>query len=622
MKKNHDQLARDIVNLIGGAENVVSLTHCITRLRFVLKDESIAETGNIEKLSGVVSVVKAGGQYQVVIGNEVDDVFQAVGKIKGIQIDSVQSDLSESGKMNLVNRLIDTISGIFMPCMPIMVAAGILKAIVIMISTFGLLSTDSSTYTILFAIGDGFFYFMPFFLGASAAKKFGSNMYLGMGVSAAFLYPKILSLYASHTAVTFIGIPLKLLDYSNTVIPIIFAVYVMTKIEKIFKKIIPKIVAGVFVPSFTLLVTIPVSLIIIGPVTSQLSSWLASGITYLIGICPPLVGFVFGAFWSVFIMFGLHWAVITVAINNLMVLGIDKILPITFPCTFSHAGAALGVALKTKDRKVKEIATAAFFSAFVGSISEPAIYGINLKYKKPFIVACICDGIAGAIIASAGAGFTDAVGISIFTLPVTTTWPGGTAMLIGIAIGFFGSIIGTFFFGFNDNMLVETASVNKTEAEIIKDEIIKDEIIAAPVNGKVLLLNKVADDAFSSGNLGKGIAVIPEDGTICAPCNGRVVTAYPHAIGIVTGRGAEVLVHFGLDTVKLNGKHLEVKVKAGDVVKKGDVLIQADLEEIEKAGYDVTTVILITNTGVYADVLPTEEKTVKEGDRILNCISK
>nr|WP_314463166.1 beta-glucoside-specific PTS transporter subunit IIABC [uncultured Clostridium sp.] len=617
MKKNYDQLARDIVNLIGGAENVVSLTHCITRLRFVLKDESIAETDNIEKLSGVVSVMKAGGQYQVVIGNEVDDVFQAVGKIKGIQIDSGQSDLSESGKMNLVNRLIDTISGIFMPCMPIMVAAGILKAIVIMLSTFGVLSPDSATYTILFAIGDGFFYFMPFFLGASAAKKFGSNMYLGMGVSAAFLYPKILSLYAAHTAVTFIGIPLKLLDYSNTVIPIIFAVYVMTRIEKIFKRIIPKIVAGVFVPSFTLLVTIPVSLIIIGPVTSQLSSWLASGITYLIGICPPFVGFVFGAFWSVFIMFGLHWAVITVAINNLMVLGIDKILPITFPCTFSHAGAALGVALKTKDRKVKEIATAAFFSAFVGSISEPAIYGINLKYKKPFIVACICDGIAGAIIASAGAGFTDAVGISIFTLPVTTTWPGGTAMLIGIAIGFFGSIIGTFFFGYSDNMLAETASVNETEAEIIKDE-----IIAAPVNGKILLLNEVADDAFSSGNLGKGIAVIPEDGTICAPCNGRVVTAYPHAIGIVTGRGAEVLVHFGLDTVKLNGKHLDVKVKAGDVVKTGDVMIQTDLTEIEKAGYDVTTVILITNTAAYADVLPTEVKTVKEGDGILNCISK
>lgn len=465
MIKNYDALAKDIIKLIGGTENVMSLTHCITRLRFVLKDESIAKTEKIQKLNGVVSVIRAGGQYQVVIGNEVEDVYQAVEKFVGIKIDTTVDDSKQKEKKNLVNMLMDTISGIFMPCMPIMVAAGILKAIVIMLSSFGGLSTDMTTYTILYAIGDGFFYFMPFFLGASAAKKFGSNLYLGMGVAAAFLYPDLLSLYNAGTGVTFIGIPMKLLNYSNTVIPIIFAVYVMTKIEKIFKKIIPKIVAGVFVPSFTLLVTIPLSLIVIGPVTSQLSSWLASGITYLIGICPPLVGFLFGAFWSVFIMFGLHWAFITVAINNLMVLGIDRILSITFPCTFSHAGAALGVALKTKDKKVKEVATAAFFSAFVGSISEPAIYGINMKYKKPFIVACICDGIAGAIIATAGGGFTEAVGVSIFTLPVVTTWPGGIAMLAGIAIAFLGSIIGTFLFGFNDKMLDE----NKASAATIEE---------------------------------------------------------------------------------------------------------------------------------------------------------
>lgn len=453
MKKDYDQLAKSIVDLIGGSENVVSLTHCITRLRFVLKDERIAETEKIQNLSGVVSVIKAGGQYQVVIGNEVEDVYFAVGKISGIKIDTPEANTEKNEKKNLANMLIDTISGIFMPCMPIMVAAGILKAIVIMLSSFGGLSTDNTTYIVLYAIGDAFFYFMPFFLSASAAKKFGSNMFLGMGVAAAFLYPTLLTLYTEGNPVTFIGIPMKLLNYSNTVIPIIFAVYVMTKIEKVFKKIIPKIVAGVFVPSLTLLVTIPLSLIVIGPVTNQLSSWLASGITFLIGICPPLVGFIFGAAWSVFIMFGLHWALITVAINNLMVLGVDKILPITFPVTFSHAGAALGVALKTKNPKLKEIAIAAFFSAFVGSISEPAIYGINLKYKKPFIVACICNGIAGAIIASAGGGMTAAVGVNIFTLPVVTTWPGGIAILAGIAIAFLGSIIGTYLFGFSDKMI-------------------------------------------------------------------------------------------------------------------------------------------------------------------------
>jgi len=460
MKTDYNKLAKSIVELIGGTENVVSLTHCITRLRFVLKDEAKAKKSAIEELQGVVSVIKAGGQYQVVIGKEVEDVYQALGKIPGIKLEGTvdidEKDNIPQGRKNLLTMLLETISGIFMPCMSAMVAAGLLKAVVIMLSMFGALSAESTTYAILYAVGDAFFYFMPFFLAAAAAKKFGSNIYMGLSVAAAFLYPNLLSLFESGTEVTFTVIPVKLLNYSNTVIPIIFAVYVMTKIEKLFKRIIPKIVAGVFVPSLTLLVTVPLSLIVIGPVTDQLSSWLATGITYFVGICPPVVGFIVGASWSLLIMLGLHWAIITVAINNLMVLGIDKILPITFPCTFSHAGAALGVAIKTKDAKVKEVATAAFFSAFIGNISEPAIYGVNLKYKKPFIVACICDGIAGALIASAGAGFTDAIGaVSIFNLPVVATWPGGVVMLIGIAIGFFGTVIGTFLFGYSDKMLVE-----------------------------------------------------------------------------------------------------------------------------------------------------------------------
>jgi Phosphotransferase system IIC components, glucose/maltose/N-acetylglucosamine-specific len=457
MKKDYNELAKNIVELVGGTENVVSLTHCITRLRFVLKDESIAKKNEINDLSGVVSVIQAGGQYQVVIGNEVDDVYDAIGKISGIKLEGAISEVEnkDEGKKNPLNLLVDTISGIFMPAMSVMVAAGLLKAIAIMLTTFGLLSTKSTTYSILYAVGDAFFYFMPFFLGASAAKKFGSNIYMGLAVAASFLYPNLLELYKAKTPATFIGIPVHLLDYSNTVIPIIFAVYVMTKVEKLFKKIIPKIVAGVFVPSLTLLVTVPVSLIVIGPVTSQLSSWLATGVTYFVGICPPVIGFILGALWSVFIMFGLHWALITVAINNLMVLKIDRILCITFPVTFSHAGAALGVALKTKNPKVKEVAMAAFFSAFIGSISEPAIYGINLKYKRPFIIACICNGIGGAIIATAHAGFTAAVPVSIFTLPVVGTWPGGLAMFVGIAIGFFGTTIGTYLFGFNDSMINE-----------------------------------------------------------------------------------------------------------------------------------------------------------------------
>lgn len=465
MGKNFDNLAVEIVNLVGGKENIVSLTHCITRLRFVLKDESIAKKEELQNLNGVLSVIQAGGQYQVVIGNDVDDVYQAIGKIGGIRLEADKEAVSESDsgkKKNILSTLMDTISGIFMPIMPAMIAAGLLKAIVIMLSMFGLLSEKSSTYIILYALSNSFFYFMPFFLGASAAKKFGSNIYLGMIVAATFLYPTLLTLFQGGKAVTFVNIPVHLLDYSNTVIPVIFAVYAMAKIEKVFKRLIPKIVAGIFVPALTLLVTVPISLIVIGPVINQLSSWVSLGITSFIGICPPLIGFILGASWSVIIIFGLHWAIITVAINNMMTLGMDKILPITFPVTFSQAGAVLGVALRTRDKELKENAFAAFFSAFVGGISEPAIYGVNLKYKRPFIIACIFNGISGAIIATAGGTITDQVNVGIFTLPVVYSWPAGSVMLFGIALSFIGTTVVTFLFGFSDKMLKEKDALKES----------------------------------------------------------------------------------------------------------------------------------------------------------------
>lgn len=351
MAKDYGKLAKDIVKLIGGSENVKSLTHCITRLRFVLKDESKAKTADIENLTGVVSVIKAGGQYQVVIGSDVHDVYEEVGKIKGIDLDKEDNSSNESNgkKKGFLSALVDVISGVFMPCMKAMVAAGLIKAILIMLSIFGVLSTESTTYTLLYAIGD----FMPFFLGASVAKKFGSDSYLGMAVAAAFLYPSITELFNTGDEVSFIGIPVNIISYPTSVLPILVAVYVMTKVEKMFKKIIPKILAGTFVPVFTLLVTIPLSFIVIGLVTNTIGTIMANGITTLMALCTPVTGFIIRALWSVFIMVGMHWAFIPIGINNFITLGYDTILPITFPCTLAHAGSCLGVAFKSKDKKVK-----------------------------------------------------------------------------------------------------------------------------------------------------------------------------------------------------------------------------------------------------------------------------
>jgi PTS system beta-glucosides-specific IIC component len=457
MKKNYDELAKSIISNIGGVDNVISLTHCVTRLRFKLKDEGLADTESIKKINGVVSVIQAGGQYQVVIGSDVDDAYQAVGRIPRISLGGdaeIKKTEESKEKKSILSAAIDLISGIFMPTMSAMMAAGLLKAICAMASTFGLISTDSTTYTILFAIGDAFFYFMPVFLGASAAKKFGVNQFLGMLVAAVFVYPNITALHTAGKAVTFFHIPVSLISYPQTVLPIIFACFFMSCVHKVLTKIIPKMVANIFVPTLDVLITVPVSLIIIGPVTDVIGGGIATGISTLMALCPPVTGFVVGAAWSIIIMFGMHFPLIMIEINNMMTTGHAYLLPVTFPVTFAHAGAAFGVALRTKEKDLKETAFSAFFSGIFGTISEPAIYGVNLKYKRPFICACLCSGIGGSIIAIAGGDITVNLGTaSIYTLPaIVSLLPGGVAMAIGIAVGFFGSALAAYS-SFNDKLI-------------------------------------------------------------------------------------------------------------------------------------------------------------------------
>ena len=455
MAKNYDELAKNIVQNIGGAENVISLTHCITRLRFKLKDEGLADTDAVKKINGVVTVVQAGGQYQVVIGSDVGDAYQAVGRISGISIaeDSAKKEQTAE-KKSPVSTVVDVVSGIFLATLPAMGAAGLLKALCAMLSVFGLLSAESTTYQILYALGDAFFYFLPIMLGASAARKFGINQYLGMFVGAVFLYPNITALYGGSTPVTFIGIPVKLINYPQTVLPIIVACLFMKYVDQALRRVIPKIVANIFIPILDLLITVPLSLIVIGPVTDGIGGMLASGISSLMALCPPVTGFVIGALWSLMIMLGMHMPLIMIEVNSLMTTGHAFMLPVTFPCTFAHAGAALGVALRTKNKELKDTGISAFFSGIFGTISEPAIYGVNLKYKKPFICASVCTGIGGAIIAIAGGDITQNLGtISIYTLPAfAKLLPGGMAMMVGVAVGFFGSAI-TSYLTFSDKMI-------------------------------------------------------------------------------------------------------------------------------------------------------------------------
>lgn len=452
MAKDYTQLAKEIVELVGGEGNVAGLTHCVTRLRFKLRDEKRANTEKLRQLPGVVTVMIASGQYQVVIGAHVTDVYNAIGAHTGVKLEGEVAADEGGGKKSIGAMLVDTISGVFLPCMAGMAGVGLLKAALVLLTNFGLLSAESTTYTILYAAADGFFYFLPILLGMSAGKKFGANYMVTMCIACAFVYPSIVSL-SGAAGVTFLGIPVQMISYTSSVLPIIVAAYVQAKFEKLLGRIIPKLVAYIFVPVLSLTVMVPLSFLVIGPVTNAVSTAIAAAYAFLYALCPPVTGFVFAALWPVLIIFGLHWGFFPVVMNNFAVYGYDNCMCMTSGCNFSQAGACLGILLKTKDAEVRQLATSSFVSALLGGVTEPAIYGLNLKYKKPFVIACLCSGIGGIFIAMAGTQFTALPTTCLLTLPVLMSFKGGFAILIAALIGFFGTAIGTYLFGYDDSMI-------------------------------------------------------------------------------------------------------------------------------------------------------------------------
>lgn len=612
-KKNYDELAKQIVSSLGGAGNVKSLIHCATRLRFQIMDKSKVDKDRLNQTEKVITVIEAGGQLQVVIGNAVGDVYDAIIETTGVKAGETGEEGNQKKDKNLINRFMDTISGIFAPILGAMAGAGLLKGLLILFTTLGWLTADMGTYRILYAAADGVFTFLPVFLAFTAAKKFKADPFVSVGIAAALVYPDLTAAFSAGEALTFFKIPVVLVSYTSSVIPIILSVYVLSKLEKGLRWILPEVIKNIFTPLLSLAIMVPATYLAIGPVSDFAGKLLAGGYTAIVGFSPIMAGFVVGAIWPAAVMFGLHWGFAPIVMNNIAQYGRDTLFTITGPNNFAQAGATLGVFLKTKNRKVKDIAGPAAISAVLAGITEPAIYGVTLKYKKPFYIGALFSGIAGAITAAVGAGAPTLLSTSLLTMP-GYIGVGFAGFCIACAIAYVGSAICTFLFGYSDSMVLDEVS----EAEAAA----KDEFVAAPLNGTVIPLSEVKDETFAKGMLGKGVAIIPNDGIVYAPCNGKVMTAYPHAIGLLSESGAEVLIHFGLDTVKLEGKYFEQQVKMGDDVKTGDLLLKADMESLKREGYDVTTMVLITNTNDYADVLPAEYRNTKAGDVILNCISK
>ncbi|MCR1871762.1 beta-glucoside-specific PTS transporter subunit IIABC [Mammaliicoccus lentus] len=633
----YEALAKDIVKKVGGKENIISLTHCITRLRFQLKDTGKADTEYLKNKDGIVTVMESGGQYQVVIGNHVPDVYEAVRKEANLGDGSSSSEGNKD--TSLFNRFIDLISGIFQPILGVLAAAGMIKGFATLFMTLGWVKEESGTYQIMFAIGDALFYFFPIFLGFTAAKKFGGNQFIGMALGAALVYPTLVdamaagnesatmlfsgTFFESETAMTFLGIPVISMTYTTSVIPIVFAAFFASKLEKYLKKIIPDVVKTFLVPFFTLLIIVPLTFIVIGPISTWGANLIGAGVLGVYGFSPLVAGLLLGAFWQVFVIFGLHWGLVAIAINNISTSGYDVIIPIIFAASFAQTGIVLGMFFRTKNQQLKSLSIPAFISGLFG-VTEPAIYGITLPRKKPFIYSCIVAGITGGMLGFAGTkmyfmgglgvfGYTTFIGEngldSPFWMSLIAT---GAALVLGLILGYL-------------------THSDKNEAEIEKgteagetstEGIANDVLVEAPVTGNVLDLTTINDPVFSSLAMGKGIAIQPDSDVVVAPFNGVVESLFPtgHAIGLKSDNGAEVLIHIGIDTVKLEGKHFKPLVSQGETVEVGQPLIEFDRKAIADEGFDTVIPVVVTNTNLAKDVLLEDNKEIEQGSHVLTVI--
>ena len=653
MASKYDGLARIIIQNVGGKGNVISLTHCITRLRFRLKDESKANTEILKQTDGIVTVIQSGGQYQVVIGNHVPDVFAAVNEIGKFSA-AAPSDGEAAGegeKRGPVAVLIDTLSGVFTPILALLCATGIIKGLLgLAVFLLGNEFKDTGVYMILYAIGDGFFYFLPMMLAYSSAQKFKLNHFTAMSIAAAFLYAEIkFPAMASGEAImtvfsgtfletgvykTFAGIPIiwPAAGYGSSVVPIVFSVWFAAKIEKFWKKYVPDVVKSFMVPLLTLIIAVPLSFMVIGPV----ASWVGDSIGWLCqsiyNISPMVAGAFIGFIWQILVIFGLHWGLIPIMFNNYATLKYDKFLVANFVASFSQTAVVLAMFIKTKDKKLKTLALPAFISGICG-VTEPAIYGITLPKKIPFYISCGAAAIGGALVGAFGLTKYMSGGLGIFGLP--TFIPGEESIAaLGITDVLYDVkmiiivVLITMAIAFVATMILykeEEPKEEKKEAPkaMEKAEIAGEEgMVMAPITGHVIPLSEVKDEAFSSGALGKGVAIVPAEGKVYAPCDGVVSALFPtgHAIGITGTNKAEVLMHIGMDTVKLEGKFFHIKTQAGASVKTGDLLVEFDMEEIKKAGYDVTTPVLITNSMEFVDVSGEVNQDVKAGDALISII--
>ena len=581
----------------------------VTRLRFQLKDEGKANTDVLKNMDGVVTVMQTAGQYQVVIGNHVPDVFKDVCEVAGI---SGGEGSGEKVKRKFSEAALDIISGIFMPSIGILCASGILKGVNIILDMAGLIPAASGLGQILAGAADAMFWFFPIILGFNAFKKLGGNPYLGMTLGAALCYPALQ------------GVNLNVLGfnvnatYTSTMLPILVMSFIAVPMEKWLNKVVPDVVKTFVVPAVVLFVCVPVGFCLIGPAANEVGAIINNVIQGAYGFSPIVAGILLGFLWQLLVMVGCHVLVVLPMMMGLMAGEPQPLMAVVAFPSFVQTGAVFAIWLKSKNKKLKTIALPAWISGIFG-VTEPAIYGVTLPNGKQFILTCVGAGVIGGLSVLLGVSQFTMGGMGVFALPAMIDPANGSGSIISAVIVAVAAIVIGFIIAFVTYKDKKEAVIENKEEKLVKGR----EVICSPINGNVLPLSEAKDDAFAQGLLGNGVAIDPADGKVVSPVDGTVMTLFPtkHAIGLVSDNGAEILIHLGMDTVKLDGKYFEAHVKQGDKVKKGDVLVTCDVEAIKAEGYSMITPVIVTNTADYLDVVEMASGTVKAGDDIISCLN-
>lgn len=617
---DYKKLGYALLPLVGGVDNISKLTHCATRLRFEFCDRSKVDKAAIENTLGVISVVEKGGQFQVVVGNDVPITYRVLINEMGGTAAKSSSDSSsdeEKEKPGIITNIISVISTTFTPVIPALIGGGMIKAVLSILVLCGL-DDSSSTYAILNLISDAAFYFMPVLLAYGAAIKFECNPVLAMTLACALLHPTWTGMVSAGEGIDFFHIPVQLVDYSYSVIPIILSVWLMSYVEKFAEKYTPSIIKFFLKPLIILFISVPIALVIIGPLGSFLNSVIEAGANVINAKASWLLPMLMGAFQPFLVLTGTAWAMTPIATVQISSLGYEIVNgPGMLASNIAQGGATLAVALKTKNSQLKQLASSSGFTAVMG-ITEPCLYGVLLRLKKPFIASMIGGGIGGIYAGLSGLVRYAFVSPGLAALPA---FIGENPMnivhaVITCIISFAAAFAAAWVLGFDEP---EDPKQAKKEIKPIAKPASRPATVVAPINGTCIPLSEVNDAVFSQKILGDGAAIIPSEGKVYAPVNGTVSTVFDtkHAIGLLSEDGIELLIHIGIDTVNLEGKYFTAHVESGQKIKKGDLLVSFEQEMIKKEGYDTVTPVLITNTAEFHSIDTNASGNVKVGDVLL-----